>query len=463
MKRRLALAALGLAALAALAATLPSAARLGRAGAPGAPDRGMVAGGGVGGVGGGGGGDVPVAAVARRDFVHLVPAEGNLRAVRSTAVLVPAAAPGSFRLAWLAPDGSRVRAGEVVARFDPTDIEKALADAEGDLATSRLKAGKQRATDLAEIYKLERDAAMARIELEQAKRFQKKDTLIFSRNDIIESGIDQELAAQKEQHARRVQASRQELQRADVGVLGVDIRQAELKIRQAREGLRALQVRAPNDGVLILKRDQRLEVPHVGDQVWTGSTLAEVPEPAAMEAEVYVLEADAGGLAAGRPATVAVESAPGVEHAARIARVDALAKPRLRGSPVQFFAVTLQLDRTDPRVMKPGQRVQATLRLAERRDALVVPRQAVFQRDGHDVVYRRRAGGGFDAVPVTLGPADLATTVLDSGVAAGDLLALRDPTGAGRSRGAAAGAAGAAAAAPRVPRIGPPPAEVGLP
>jgi HlyD family secretion protein len=451
MKRRLGWAVLGLAALAAVVATLPSAARLGRAGASGALPGALAQ--------GGEGGEVPVAAVVRRDFVHLVPAEGNLRAVRSTAVLVPQASAESFRIAWLAPDGGRVRAGEVIARFDPTDIEKALADALGDLATARLGAAKQQAVDLGEIDKLERDAAVARVELEQARRFQKKDTLVFSRNAIIESGIDEELAAQKELHARQLRGSRQDLERADAGVIAVDLRQAERKIRQAREGLRALQVTAPHDGVLLLKRDQRLEVPHVGDQVWSGSTLAEVPEPSEMEAEVYVLEADAGGLAAGRPATVAVESAPGVEHPARVARVDSLAKPRLRGSPVQFFAVTLQLDRTDPRVMKPGQRVQATLRLAERRGALVVPRQAVFQRDGRNVVYRRRAGGGFDAVPVTLGPADLGTTVLESGVAAGDLLALREPAGAWRSGGAAAGAA----SLPRVPRIGPSPRASGLP
>ena len=52
-----------------------------------------------------------------------------------------------------------------------------------------------------------------------------------------------------------------------------------------------------------------------------------------MQAEVYVLEADAGGLLPGQTATVTVESAPGVTCPARIARVDALAKPRILGSP----------------------------------------------------------------------------------------------------------------------------------
>jgi HlyD family secretion protein len=405
--------ALALGAAVALAASLPPAGPFGRPG----------------GAGGGQQEPVPVEAVGRRDFVHLVPAEGNLRALRSTPLSVPIAPPGNFHVAWVAPDGSRVRAGEVVVRFDPTELEKALEDAESDLASARLKTNKQRASDLTELDKLQRDAAMARVELANAREFQKKDQLIFSRHDIIQSEIDQQLAVERERHASEQRRNRQALGRAGLDLLAIDLRKADLKIRQARSGLRALNVTAPHDGVLILRRfGMANEPPRVGDTVWSGMTLAEIPDLAVMQAEVYVLEADAGGLAPGKAATVAVESDPGVEYAARIARVDTLAKPRLRGSPVQYFAVTLALARTEPRVMKPGQRVQAVLRLEERRGALVVPRQAVFQRDGHSVVYRRRAGGsGFEAVPVELGPSDAAVTVIAAGLAGGDRVALRDP------------------------------------
>jgi hypothetical protein len=409
---------------------------------------------------------VPVEAVVRRDFVHLVPAEGNLRAVRSTPLAVPMVTTGYFRIAWLAPDGARVRAGDVVARFDATELAKVLANAEGDLAAARLKAGKARSSAGAELDKLERDAAMARIELENASRFQKKDALLYSRNDIIESQLDQELAVAKERHARELRHTRQELGRADSALLAVDIRKADLTIREVRESLRALQVVAPHDGVLILRRNPFGVVPHVGDIAFSDVVLAEIPDLSAMEAEVYVLEADAGGLAVGRPASVEVEAEPGVEHAARIAHVDAVAKPKLRGSPVQYFAVTLRLDRTDPRVMKPGQRVKALLRLAEERGALVAPWQTVFERGGRKVVYRRRGGGaGFEEVTVTLGPAGLGTTVLASGVAEGDLLAMRDPTGgAGEAGpGAAAGAGGTVGAGARPIRVRAPAGGAGLP
>jgi multidrug efflux pump subunit AcrA (membrane-fusion protein) len=149
-----------------------------------------------------------------------------------------------------------------------------------------------------------------------------------------------------------------------------------------------------------------------------------------MEADVYVLEADAGGLAPGKPAVVMLESRPGVDYAARVVRVDALAKPRFRSSPVQYFGITLALDRTDPAVMKPGQRVRARLRLDERPRALTLPRQAVFERDGRTIVYRRKSAGfeaRFEAIPVELGPSGAGRIVVETGLRPGDVVALADP------------------------------------
>jgi multidrug efflux pump subunit AcrA (membrane-fusion protein) len=370
---------------------------------------------------------VAVVKIEAHDFVRQVPAQGNLKAVRATPISVPPGVPGPFRIGWVAPDGSRVKKGDVVIRFDPSAIEKQLVDAGDDLREARLKMEKEQVQGVSEVRKLEHDAAMARVELENARQFQKKDEVIFSRSEIIESDIDQDLAEEREAHAKALQRTRQRLSGTEAALLQIKIRQADAKIQQARQGLAALTVTAPHDGVLILKRNWRGETTRVGDSVWNGQPLAEIPDLSAMQAEVYVLEADAGGLKPGRPATVVVESSPGVSYPASIERVDSLAKPRIPGSPVQYFAITLSLARTDPKVMKPGQRVQATLRLDELKGALLAPRQAVFDREGRSVVFRRK-GTGFEPVEVKLGASTMGRVVVASGISRGDVLAMRDPT-----------------------------------
>ena len=376
------------------------------------------------------GSDVPVVQVESAPFELRVPAQGNLQSVEATAVSVPPGVPGPFRVAWLAPDGGRVRAGEVVVRFDATDLVKTLENAREDGASSELKIGKQQVQGSAEIDKLDKDAGLAREEREAAQQFQKKDETIYSRHEIIESEIDQELAKNKEQHARAARRSREKLGATELQLLAIERRKADLRRLQAEHGLRSLEVAAPHDGVLILKRDFRGEPLRVGDQVWNNQPLAEIPNLAEMEAEVFVLEADAGGLAPGKRAEVVLESRPDVTWPAEIRRVDPLAKPRLRGSPVQYFAVTLKLARTDPQVMKPGQRVRATLILQEQQSAIAVPRQAVTDQDGKKVVYVRRGvrGGRFEPVEVTLGPASMGRVVIEKGLAPGDEVALIDPT-----------------------------------
>jgi RND family efflux transporter MFP subunit len=393
---------------------------------------------------------VPVLRVERARFVRRVPAQGNLRAVHATPIAVPAGAPVPYRLGWLAPDGARVRAGDVVVRFDNSDLVKQLTDARDDAKSAGFKIQKQGIEGRAEISKLDRTADLAREELESTGKFQKKDQLIYSRSEIIESEIDRELAREKEAHARQAERTQKALSGTELDILGIERRKAELKIGLAERGLSSLDVKAPHDGVLVFKRDFRGDPIRVGDTVWSGQPLAEIPDLSEMEAEVFVLEADAGGLTPGKRADVMLESQPGVVYPAEIKRVDTLAKPRLRGSPVQYFAVVLKLARTDPSVMKPGQRVRTTLFLEDLPAAVTVPRQAVFEREGKMVVYRKK-GAGFEPAEVTLGSSGAGRVVVESGLAPGDVVALLDPTrprGDEATPGAGEGSTPATPAAP---------------
>ncbi len=374
--------------------------------------------------------DVPTLRVTRQGFERRVTAEGILTAVKATPLSPPLQAEGPLKIAWLAPDGSHVSAGEVIVRFDPTDKEKELADGRDDRDMADRRIAKKQAEDGAALRDLDRDAESARLDFEQAHTFQSKDPDIFSRVEIIESEIDETLAGKRVDHATSARETRGSLSRTDVNLLAIERQQAEMKMRQGQEGLRSLEMTAPHGGILIYRRDGRGNTPRVGDSIWAGGQpLAEIPELDEMQAEVYVLEADAGGLSAGLSATVALEAQLGTRYAAKIKRVDTLARPRFRGTPVQYFSLTLEIERTDPAVMKPGQRVSAALVLESRDAVLVVPRQAVADRDGHKVVWRKAASGVFEPVEVTLGPSGLGRVVIETGVEPGDEIALRDPTG----------------------------------
>jgi multidrug efflux pump subunit AcrA (membrane-fusion protein) len=70
--------------------------------------------------------------------------------------------------------------------------------------------------------------------------------------------------------------------------------------------------------------------------------------------------------------------------------------------------------------------VHATLTL-DRRSAIAVPRQAVFEKAGKTIVYRR-GEHGFAPVAIELGAATPGRVAITSGLAEGDVIATRDPT-----------------------------------
>src|SRR5687767_517956 len=65
---------------------------------------------------------VPTIVVKKSRFARVVDAEGHLKPVQSTTIAAPRGTEGPPRIAWLTQDGSVVKKGEVVARFDDTDL-----------------------------------------------------------------------------------------------------------------------------------------------------------------------------------------------------------------------------------------------------------------------------------------------------------------------------------------------------
>lgn len=359
-------------------------------------------------------------------FVREVEARGSLKAVKATPVVVPPESGRQQKIAWLARDGAALRAGDVIVEFDPYDAEREAADGQADLTAARAKIDKAKAEGVKNERSLGLDRDVARQELDRAETFKLTDEGLYSRHQIIESQLDRDLFASRADVAGRKLEASGKLSSADRALGEIEAGKARLKVEIAEKGLRSLKITAPHDGLLVLERNWRGETAFVGDSAWPGQKLAQLPDLSQLEATVFVLEADGAGLKPGLSARLAIEGRPGEEHEATVTKVEPLAKTREQ-SPVKYFEATLSLAKTDPSFMKPGQKVRAVVRLEEADAVLAIPRGAVFEKDGKRVVYRRR-GAGFEPVEVAIGRQSISRLVVDRGIAAGDVVALRDPT-----------------------------------
>jgi RND family efflux transporter MFP subunit len=372
-------------------------------------------------------GDVATFEVRPGHFVREVEAQGTLKAVTATPIIAPVESGRPQKISFLARDGARVEEGETIVEFDPYDARREEADGLDDLAAAQARIARAEADGRKNERSHTLDRDVAREELDRAETFELTDEALYSRHKIIESQLDKELYATRADVAGDKLETSGELSKAETQLGRIDAGKARLQLDIAERSLRALRITAPHDGILILERTWRGEAPFVGDTLWPGQKIAEIPDLSELEAQVFVLEADGAGLKPGLGATVAIEGRPGETHEATVARVEPLAKTQGWGSPVRYFEVTLALARTDPETMKPGQRVRAMIRLEEADDVLAIPRGALFEKEDERVVYRRE-GGGFVPVPVTVGRQSISRVVIAEGLEPGDHIALRDPS-----------------------------------
>lgn len=154
-------------------------------------------------------------------------------------------------------------------------------------------------------------------------------------------------------------------------------------------------------------------------------------------------------MAVGQRATVVCDMMPGLEFAARVASTAGMATRAgmFDGAigPLRQFDVSLAIDTPDRR-LRPGTSVRVVIAGEEIRDALSVPRQALFQRNGKLMV-DVRADRGFQPREVKVTHRTESRVVCE-GVAEGTEVALADPE---------AGAAGSSSApAAQVPASGGP-------
>ena len=360
-------------------------------------------------------------------FTRRVTAEGTLKATKATPISAPQNATAPMKVSWIADDGSLLRKGDVIVRFDATDFENLLLTGREDRSNATNRLTKETAESTATRKNLGRDARLAQAQLEAARAFKFDDADVFARYERIENEVDQDLAVSRKRYAEEVLGIRGSLAAVERDLIGIDDRKAGMKIKQAEDGLQALQVLSPHDGILVFSRNWRGDMPRVGDTMWRGQPIGEIPALQSMKAEVFVLEADAAGLAIDQKATVSLEADTRATFKGKVTSVDKVARPRIPRQPVQYFGVTVELERTDPRLMKPGARVRAILEVENQANAFAIPRQALFEKEGKRLAYVKK-DGEFVPVEVTIGSSSAGRVVVTKGLAKGDEIALEDPT-----------------------------------
>ena len=379
---------------------------------------------------------VPTARITRGPLPLTVHARGDLRAGRTTTLVTPPVG-GMLRIVEMVTTGQAVKKGDVVMEFDPADHQFALDQARTEVAEAEQEIAKLKADAAAQSAQDEVSLLTARFAVRRAE-------LDASGNEFIGQIQAQKNVLSLEEAKRALEQleedvkSRGVTQAASMAVVQEKRNKADLAVQRARQVIESLELRAPLDGVVLVKdnRDAMggmmiwgMAMPEYrqGDTVWPGRAVVDVIEAGRMEIRAKVDENDRANLTQGQEATVRIDSLPGEEFKARVGALSGMANRAdmfEMASITRQFDVTLQFDNPDPR-MKAGVSVWITLAGKEIPDALTVPRQAVFQKNAKTYVFVK-TGERFEQREVRVVQRTESRAALE-GLAEGTEVALIDP------------------------------------
>jgi HlyD family secretion protein len=365
--------------------------------------------------------------VRKVTFEILIPAFGELQAAKSTAIAVPPESRFSLQtVAWMAPDYSMAKNGDVVIRLASTELADLLRSEQAEMAKLNLEIAQKEKELEKEKTDLTGQITVTGIQRELADVYAARDETIFPRNKIIEDAIDLRYQTLREEHFQRKQNQLEKRITAELQLLQSKVRACEVKIKQFQDQLNNLELRAPHDGMFIIGKTWNGEKYRVGNYAYPGMKLGSLPDLSVMEAKLYVLESEASGLKEGLLVSLTLDYEPGRVFTGKVAGIDTIAKPLSEQSPLKYFEVKAGLDVTEPQLMKPGVQVKASIFVEKLSDVITVPNQAlVFEKDEAFALVKN--GSKIQRRPVEIGTRSLTQTVVTEGLKEGEEILLGTP------------------------------------
>ncbi len=205
--------------------------------------------------------------------------------------------------------------------------------------------------------------------------------------------------------------------------------QAKADVELTKSRMARMEISAPLGGVIVFVSNYNqgplnAKPFKVGDSVYSGMNLAEIPDMTSLAMDAKVEETDRGRISLGKDVRVRVDALPELDIQATITQISPLAELSTDYPPTRSFRAYASLPKPDPR-LRPGMNGGMDIVIDRLPKAISIPAKAVFTRDGKPVVFVGERGIYHPVVVQLLArnPDEVAV----SGIPAGTMVALTDP------------------------------------
>jgi len=369
----------------------------------------------------------PELRVTISETVFSLMAQGELEAVKATPITSSSSSRRPQTIAWIADQYSLVKKGDVIVKFDGISFQNEMDAAEFELLKlnyTRLQKNRELDNSL-EDFNNESD--VVDFEYSMAQKFNIDNPMLYTKIEMIDASDNEEFLEAKSTYIDNMSSHFKGKSDSEVGLIDSKSQMQKAKVDLNQKNLDQLEILAPHDGIVVLKKGWDGSIPQAGKSVFPGMGLASIPDLSLMKAKIFVPEIEAVGLKKDQKVDIKLHAFPNLKFTGTISMVSKSAQPKKRDNPVKYFTVTVAINEKDEAILLPGQRLDATIFTTEKSENIVVPIQTIFRKNGKSWVYHKTANGDYRKKDVMTGICSTSQCIVKSGLSENDIIALIEP------------------------------------
>jgi HlyD family secretion protein len=362
--------------------------------------------------------------IASRSMSFWVDATGTLRAssVRNFSAPPPFGEYWQFQIVSIAPEGGNVKAGDSLINFDAQKVREDLQRFQSELDQANKELEKMKVTIDLERQELSSKLAAAENKFEKLKLKQGAGSETQASNEIEKDNLAVEQARREVEALKERIDWHKKASDASYNIIGTRKARAENRVNTIQKGMEGFQAKSDREGVVVYKVKWNGERFRVGETVWSGMPVIEIPELSTILAEALVPEVDIGKVKIGQHAEVSIDAFPGRSFPGTVKSIGTLVRPKAWDIPNKVLDVQIALDQLDVTVMRPAMSIRLKIETNSVAECLAVPLKAVLTT-AEGAVVKVKSDTGWRIQKVKLGDSNGTDIVVSEGLTEGDRVA----------------------------------------
>lgn len=329
-----------------------------------------------------------------------------------------------FKIADAISEGKVVKKGDYIARLDDSQIvtnmqnlmqekEKMDADLRNVVLDSTVTLSQRRE----DINNAKLDLEYLKIDLEQSKyeseAYQRKTQMSYQKAEIEVDKIRRNYLLTR--NRLKLQVTRFQDRVADY----------QSRITKYQAALAAITITTPENGIVMFAKDRMGKAYGKDSQIdiWRPS-IATLPDMSVAITETFVREIDISKMELGDSVRIAIDALPDKTFWGKVVKIANIGEDH-KDFDMKVFRVIIRFERSD-KDMKPGMNANSDIIVASYRDKLLIPRKAIFSKNGKQIVYLKKGGNITEQEIVVIAENDLFGAV-ENNLKEGDVVLLYQP------------------------------------